>query len=355
MGRGAGASGRDTNAVGRDTNAVGWDAGAVGRDTGAVAAAVGAMVRAGLTPASAYAELGWREVAEDGAPVGDVPAELLLAARLAHSTGAPLGPLLDALAARARADREAELARESALAGPRLSARVLALLPAVGIALAVVVDARVLAVLRSGLGVALLAASGALTLAGQLWIRRLVRSAEGAEAASVSPAVIATALRAVMQGGQDVPRALDAVGAALGVDAGADASAHVGKDAVADAAANASANVGTHAVADAAAALTRAARALRAGVAWEEAWAGAPDDVAVLARALRLPWTRGAAAGPMLASVAEELAYRRRARATRAAGELGVRLALPLALCLLPAFVVGGVLPLLVALVGGLR
>ena len=44
----------------------------------------------------------------------------------------------------------------------------------------------------------------------------------------------------------------------------------------------------------------------------------------------------------------------RRREAQIAASELSVRLTLPLALCLLPAFVVAGIVPLLVALIGGL-
>ena len=312
------------------------------------------MVRAGLTPAAAYAALGWRGVAEDGSPIGEAPPERTLAARLAQLLDrCAARSRLDALlAARARADREAELARESALAGPRLSARILALLPPAGVALAVAVDARVLSVLASPLGIALIAVAGALTLAGRVWIRRMVRQAGGPEVSSVSPA-IATALRAVIQAGQDIPGALRAVGSALGADVSATATASAAS------ATSTTAAIGTTGATSATgtttgAGLARAGAALRRGDTWDEAWAAVPEEVAILARALWLPWTRGAAAGPMLAAAADELALSRRARSTRAAGELGVRLALPLALCLLPAFVVGGVVPLLVALVAGL-
>ena len=75
-----------------------------------------------------------------------VAAPFAVAARLAHGTGAALAAVLDACAVAAREKAEADLARETALAGPRLSARVLAWLPVVGVGLAVLVDASVLRV-----------------------------------------------------------------------------------------------------------------------------------------------------------------------------------------------------------------
>lgn len=298
-------------------------------DAARVAASLGALVRAGLTPAAAFEELGWPEIADDGAPMGPTPPEVALAARLAHATGSPLAPVLDALGARARADRETELAREAVLAGPRLSARILTLLPAVGVGLAVLVDVKVVRVLGSPLGALVMIVAGVLAFTGNRWMRRLVRRAEGPDSSAVSPAVVATALRAAMDAGQDVRGALVAVGTAL--RAGSPEDVATG------------------------AALTRAALVLGQGGGWDEAWSEAPAETATLARALRLAWLRGAAAGPMLAVAADEFAFARREATTRAAGELGVRLALPLAVCLLPAFVVGGIVPLLVSLVGGLR
>ena len=86
---------------------------------------------------------------------------------------------------------------------------------------------------------------------------------------------------------------------------------------------------------------------------WDGAWNGA--GLAALEKALRLPWERGAHAGPLLAAVADGESLKRRRAAQVAAGELAVRLTMPLAVCLLPAFVVVGRVPLLVALIGGLR
>jgi tight adherence protein B len=56
-------------------------------------------------------------------------------------------------------------------------------------------------------------------------------------------------------------------------------------------------------------------------------------------------------AADLLTSEAEELRRVATARAQEDAAALGVRLMLPLGLCILPAFMVLGVLPLLVAVI----
>jgi len=284
------------------------------------AAAVAGMLRAGLSPRDAFVAVGWGEPGPDGAPPG-AAASFAVAARLAHASGAALAPILDACSQAAREEAEAAIARETALAGPRLSARVLAWLPLVGLGLAVLVDSGVLAVLITPLGMGLVAVAGALTLAGRWWMRRLV--------ARASPAADQTmlalhAVRAAMAAGADVASALAAVSVALEPDAPALAQA-----------------------------MRSAALALSEGAAWDDCWG---DETAEpLRRALRLPWERGAHAGPLLAAVADGVSIRRRRAAQVAAGELAVRLTLPLAMCLLPAFVLVGIVPLLVSLVGGLR
>ncbi|MFW7413912.1 hypothetical protein [Demequina sp. SO4-18] len=75
--------------------------------------------------------------------------------------------------------------------------------------------------------------------------------------------------------------------------------------------------------------------------------------VRALARPLALAQAAGAPAGHGLRAAMVRLDRESRREAARSAGELGVRLALPLALCLLPAFALAGVLPLIVAVVAG--
>jgi len=98
--------------------------------------------------------------------------------------------------------------------------------------------------------------------------------------------------------------------------------------------------------------LVEVATALSAGASWAEAWSGAPERFAPLARVLGPAWERGASPIDALESLAATLLARARAAGDAASAELGVRLSLPLALCLLPAFVLVGILPLLIA-VGG--
>ena len=286
------------------------------------AAAVSGMLRAGLSPRDAFAAAGWGDPADDGAPPG-VPAPFAVAARLAHGTGAALAPVLDACAIAAREEAEAELAREVALAGPRLSARVLAWLPVVGLGLAVLVDGSTLRVFVTPIGLGLLGVGSALTLLGRWWMRRLVRNARAVPDATV---LMLHAVRAAMAAGADVASALAAVSLALSPESGFAAEAQR---------------------------MRAVALALAHGDEWDTAWSDAA--LPALETALRLPWERGALAAPLLVAVAqgESLALRRAAQV--AASELAVRLTLPLAACLLPAFVVMGIVPLLVSLIGGLE
>lgn len=63
----------------------------------------------------------------------------------------------------------------------------------------------------------------------------------------------------------------------------------------------------------------------------------------------RLDLGDGAAPGPALRAGAEQLVRERRAQVREAAGRLGVRLVLPLGLCFLPAFVLLGLVPVMVS------
>lgn len=122
--------------------------------------------------------------------------------------------------------------------------------------------------------------------------------------------------------GAPVPRALSAVGAVVGGDQGA--------------------------------VLARGGAALLLGAPWGSAWAGADVAVAEVVGVLEASWATGSSPGPALRARAEQLRRERRARARSAAGSLGVQLVLPLGLCFLPAFVLLGLVPLLLSLAGDL-
>ena len=305
-------------------------------------AAVG-MLRAGLAPADVYVAVGWGEPGADGVPPG-APVAAAVAARLAHRTGAPLAPVLEAMARASRARMEAAIVAEAALAGPRLSARILAWLPVVGLGMSVVVEPGVVRVLATPLGAAALALALGLTWAGRAWMRRLVARARVPPAPGV---LVMEAMRAVLASGADVRTAVEAVGRALdGRAAGAPHERRSTRGGTSASAHRSPAPDGR--------ALVDVAAALGAGSTWSDAWSAAPEWAKPLERALALPWAVGAQAAPLLAAAGDIEALRERRAAQVAAAELAVRLTLPLALCLLPAFVVAGIVPLIVSLVGGL-
>ncbi|WP_265520322.1 type II secretion system F family protein [Oerskovia flava] len=134
--------------------------------------------------------------------------------------------------------------------------------------------------------------------------------------------VLLELLGAAVRAGTSVPRALEAVGVAVD---GPDGTA-----------------------------LRRAGAALVLGASWATAWDGAPPRLAVVGRALRPAWEHGAAPGDALRTAGEQLRQERQAAARQAAARLAVHLVLPLGTCFLPAFVLIGLLPVLVSLGGGL-
>lgn len=93
--------------------------------------------------------------------------------------------------------------------------------------------------------------------------------------------------------------------------------------------------------------LVRTGRLLLLGAAWEEAWGH--ESRSALAAALEPAWCDGANPLPLLEHAAASLRSRGHHRAKQAAARLGVRLVLPLGLCHLPAFVLIGVVPVLLS------
>jgi len=150
-----------------------------------VLAAVVGLLRSGMSTSAAWGSVGVMSVAEDGTPElpwgGDSALAVQAACRLSYRTGAPLATVLAAVSDHVEATLEAESRREAAAAGPRLSARVLTLLPLVGLGLGVVVDASVLRVVTTTpIGWALVAGAGGLTMLGRAWMRRMMTAAEDA-------------------------------------------------------------------------------------------------------------------------------------------------------------------------------
>ena len=95
---------------------------------------------------------------------------------------------------------------------------------------------------------------------------------------------------------------------------------------------------------------------LALGVDPVQVWTGLADDpeLAPLGRALARSQATGAAVVPSMERLADDLARRARADVEDRARAVGVKAALPLGLCLLPAFVLVGIVPVVAALLTGL-
>ncbi|WP_223913604.1 hypothetical protein [Arthrobacter sp. NicSoilC12] len=96
----------------------------------------------------------------------------------AEASGCPLADVLARFAAHLETEDDAEAARQTALAGPRATVRLLTWLPLSGLGLGLLLGVDPVAtLLGTPWGLAALAAGVALTAVGRLWSARLVRAA----------------------------------------------------------------------------------------------------------------------------------------------------------------------------------
>ncbi|WP_165168272.1 type II secretion system F family protein [Rothia uropygialis] len=105
---------------------------------------------------------------------------LVAAWTVSQQTGASLAEVLERIAEAVEDDLDALAARESALAGPRATARILSALPLVGLGLGTLMGTDPLGILIGHIwGQAALAAGITLGFIGMAWSRRLVLMAQG--------------------------------------------------------------------------------------------------------------------------------------------------------------------------------
>ena len=276
------------------------------------------LTGAGIAPLSA-----WRHAAAEGAPaeaqrvVAGLDSAHELPDRLAQVAVSARGPERSAWAVLAATwwiatdagaalsatlTRSAEVLRglaqgarevEVALAGPTATSRVVLALPAVGLALGGLLGFDVIGAIVTPPGSICAAAGGILILAGVRWNRRLIRAARELDA---TPGLAFELFAVALAGGASIDRARQLV---------ATACAEAGLD--------------------------------------------PPDDTvdAVLAFAR----DAGVPAVVLLRSEAHGRRRTARALAARRAAELETRMLLPLGLCVLPAFVLLGVVPIAIAIV----
>lgn len=212
---------------------------------------------------------------------------------VATDAGAPLAGALRDYARSLRTLSAVERDIASALAGPRATARMVTLLPVVGVLFGMLLGFNTLGVLFTtlpGLG-CLVVGSGLIALAAA-WNKRLVASAQPR---NLTPGLRSELVAISVSGGGSLDRAMASVDRAMS-DFGLESDDDVG---------------------------------------------------AVIALSVRA----GVPAAELLRSEAEEARRQAAATATQKASVLGVTLMLPLGLCILPAFVVLGVVPLLIAVI----
>jgi tight adherence protein B len=100
----------------------------------------------------------------------------------AEASGCPLADVLARFAAHLEAEDDAEAARQTALAGPRATVRLLTWLPLSGLGLGLVLGVDPVAtLLEKPSGILALAAGVVLTAAGRLWSSKLIRAAAGTQ------------------------------------------------------------------------------------------------------------------------------------------------------------------------------
>lgn len=135
----------------------------------------------------------------------------------------------------------------------------------------------------------------------------------------VDTAVVLDLAAAALSAGASIPRCLHSVDAALGVSGPYKSLSEVGN-------------------------------LLLLGATWPEAWDGAAPAMWRMREALEPAWRDGAAPLVLLERSAQTLRQTRTRRAKEAAARLGSKLVLPLGLCFLPAFILLGVVPIVVTL-----
>ena len=106
--------------------------------------------------------------------------------------------------------------------------------------------------------------------------------------------------------------------------------------------------------------MVRVAHLLGRGNGWDLSWSGAIGDpdygqsMQVLADCLEPSWRLGSSPLTRIETTLRQLDYHARSVLARAAAAITVRLLVPTGLCILPAFVLIGVIPCIAAFVGGI-
>ena len=256
--------------------------------------------------------------------------DLQLSLRMSESAGAPLATSLERAAEHAEERIDALLGRQSALAAPRATGRILSWLPLLGLGLGVLMGSDPVGVLTGSILGALTGLLGlGLAFAGRRWTAALVHRAE------------VESTRAGHTGGEQALNA-PTVDTALVLELLA-AQLRAGLAPLAA--------LGTLAEALNSRPLYTVCQRLQMGSSWGSAWSGsAAGTFGELRDALAPAYTGGAPSTALLLSLADAHRLSERRAAERAAGKLSVALVVPLGLCSLPAFICLGIVPIIISL-----
>lgn len=212
---------------------------------------------------------------------------------IAAESGAAIAPTLTRLADVLRALEQGARDLDVALAGPQATSRVVLALPGLGVLIGMLLGFDVVGAFLTVPGVICLIVGAILIALGTRWTRRLVRAARDLDA---TPGLVCDLVAVALAGGGSIPRARATVATAcrrVGID---DADASI-------------------------------------------------DEVLTFAASAGVP------AGVLLKTEADELRRAARAAAARSVAHLDTSLLFPLGACLLPAFLVLGVVPVGIAVV----
>ena len=282
--------------------------------------------------------------------------DLSLSLRMSENAGAPLATSLERAAEHAEERIDALLGRQSALAAPRATGRILSWLPLIGLGLGMLMGSDPLGVLTGSVAGALAGLLGlALALIGRGWTARLMRRAEEEREGRSSPAA-----QPVRLGGHLAREPTGREARRFGSLGHTEACAPPGVDTAlmlellaAQLRAGLSPLSALTALAEAlnSGQLRAICRRLQMGATWEAAWAGtATGSWGPLRDALAPAYTAGSPSAPLLRALADAQRLSERRAAERAAGKLSVALVVPLGLCSLPAFICLGIVPILISL-----
>ena len=282
--------------------------------------------------------------------------DLSLSLRMSENAGAPLATSLERAAEHAEERIDALLGRQSALAAPRATGRILSWLPLIGLGLGMLMGSDPLGVLTGSVAGALAGLLGlALALIGRGWTARRMRRAEEESEGRSAPAA-----QPVRLGGHLAREPTGREARRFGSLGHTEAGAPPGVDTAlmlellaAQLRAGLSPLSARTALAEAlnSGQLRAICRRLQMGATWEAAWAGtATGSWGPLRDALAPAYTAGSPSAPLLRALADAQRLSERRAAERAAGKLSVALVVPLGLCSLPAFICLGIVPILISL-----